>query len=476
MIHRTSYIVHVHRTSHIVHRTSYIPHFTFHISHSTFGVLQSMPTTRGWCPLAPRSVTTSCRVRRPRSERPLLRLLPAGLRQLHHGHDQARRSNCSSTTASVTAFLLLARSKKPDPPPAAHLRQHAAAAPPGPRVRPRFAAPPPPDTSGRTARSHYVPTAAGDDVPSPRRCRAWAASARPPSREKLGRDLAGRFPGGVLRLHVGWAAQPDFAGRLALDLGLDLRTSRTSTAAGHPPGRARRPGPAAGGARCLWDVELGRSLSRWLPAEPALIVTSRDAALCRGLCSAVERLDALPEAEALALLANFLGPLDGYEPAGREVAALVEGLPLALELAATAPRIASSRSAGSAATRSGTVIVSVAITPPSGSPATTRRLPLRPRRSLPAARPAGPSSLGSATAAPCRKTSSVALTASVQAWQAVPIAATSRPATMNSSRAHRGAHCGLGGLMQAVLEVPPAPTPAPAPRPGPRRSCPSHRD
>ena len=56
--------------------------------------------------------------------------------------------------------------------------------------------------------------------------------------------------------------------------------------------------------------------------------------MSRQLCGYVERLDVLPEDDALALLANILGPLDGHEAAAKAVIGLVEGLPLALELAA----------------------------------------------------------------------------------------------------------------------------------------------
>ena len=123
--------------------------------------------------------------------------------------------------------------------------------------------------------------------------------------------------------------------RLALTLELDLSDQlrpeqRTRS--------SRRPG-ARGRLLVilddLWDVDLGRwLLAEVLPADRALLVTSRDLAVSRPLCGHVRRLDVLPEDEALALLTNILGPLGDQHEAGKEVVELVEGLPLALELAA----------------------------------------------------------------------------------------------------------------------------------------------
>ena len=48
----------------------------------------------------------------------------------------------------------------------------------------------------------------------------------------------------------------------------------------------------------------------------------------------VERIDALSDDEAVDLLVNLLGPLNGHEDAACDIAHLTEGLPLALELIA----------------------------------------------------------------------------------------------------------------------------------------------
>ena len=154
---------------------------------------------------------------------------------------------------------------------------------------------------------------------------------------RLAQDMAPHFAGGVLWLRVGFeAAQGDLLDRLALDIDLDLRDEpaleRRAARIQHELGRGGR---LLALVDDLWDVDLGRWLLRdVLPADRALLLTTRDLSLGRALCNHVERLDVLPEQEALALLANILGPPGTDEAAAQEVIGLVEGLPLALDLAA----------------------------------------------------------------------------------------------------------------------------------------------
>ena len=203
-----------------------------------------------------------------------------------------------------------------------------------------FVAPPPPDSFAGRAKEIADLTARllkGNDVAISAAVAGMGGIGKTTLAQKLGRDLAARFPGGVLWVEVGYGA--DGAGvvdKLALQIGLDVRDQPDP---GQRAALVQR--GLAGRGRLLvvlddlWDLELGRWLVRQvLPTERALLVTSRDVGLSRRLCGYVERLDVLPEDDALALLANILGPLDGHEAAAKAVIGLVEGLPLALELAA----------------------------------------------------------------------------------------------------------------------------------------------
>ena len=70
----------------------------------------------------------------------------------------------------------------------------------------------------------------------------------------------------------------------------------------------------------VWDEASARTLMSAIPPGCPILITTRDGDLAKTLRCRVERIDALNEDEAIALLAKLLGPLDGYEPAAREIA------------------------------------------------------------------------------------------------------------------------------------------------------------
>ncbi|MFQ5344026.1 MAG: CHAT domain-containing protein, partial [Anaerolineae bacterium] len=203
-----------------------------------------------------------------------------------------------------------------------------------------LSAPPPPDSfAGRTGQLAALTrqVLAGTDVAISAAVQGMGGVGKTTLAQKLGRDLAGHFPGGVLWLEVGrQATDTGVVSRLALQLGLELKEEpRLDQRAAIVQAELARRGRLLVVLDDLWDVDLGRWLSdQVLPPDRVLLITSRDLALCRALCNHVERLDVLPEAEALELLSNILGPLDGHAEAARQVIRLVEGLPLALDLAA----------------------------------------------------------------------------------------------------------------------------------------------
>jgi tetratricopeptide (TPR) repeat protein/methylase of polypeptide subunit release factors len=92
-----------------------------------------------------------------------------------------------------------------------------------------------------------------------------------------------------------------------------------------------------------WEEKSTRLLIRKaIPAGcPILLTTRREDLAARLRCRSCE-LDALSEEEAMNLLAELVGPLEGYEAAAREMVSLVEGLPLAVEVAAGIARRPSS--------------------------------------------------------------------------------------------------------------------------------------
>jgi hypothetical protein len=143
------------------------------------------------------------------------------------------------------------------------------------------------------------------------------------------------FP--VVWLEAGYGAgQSDLVDRLARTLGIDLPNEPLiEKRAGILQSVLGSRGRVLAILDDLWDIDLGRWAGKaLLPADRVLLITSRDVALCRALCNHVQRLDVLPEAKALELLTNFLGPLGRHEDAAKSLVKLLDGHPLALEVAA----------------------------------------------------------------------------------------------------------------------------------------------
>ncbi|MGQ0602805.1 MAG: tetratricopeptide repeat protein [Anaerolineales bacterium] len=161
--------------------------------------------------------------------------------------------------------------------------------------------------------------------------------------QKAAEMLHPHFPGGVLW----WTLGPQPNTLTALDVWARHADPRSDLSA-LPDAGARasvvRSMLAKLGRLCVilddvWDEDSARVLLEAAPPECAILLTTRDAGLARALRCRVERLGALSADESVALLAKLLGPLEAHEPAARtiaarEIAALTEGLPLALELIA----------------------------------------------------------------------------------------------------------------------------------------------
>ena len=85
----------------------------------------------------------------------------------------------------------------------------------------------------------------------------------------------------------------------------------------------------------VWDPDLGRWLMQQvLPDQRAVMLTTRLLDLARALGNHVERLGVLNEDEGADMLTRFLGPLGRHEATARKIVGRLDGLPLALELAA----------------------------------------------------------------------------------------------------------------------------------------------
>ena len=155
--------------------------------------------------------------------------------------------------------------------------------------------------------------------------------------QKLAHELREEFPGGMLWAKLG--QRPDVYGildRWAEAVGRDV-TSVTDVTARAEIVRtllARRDTVLAV-LDDVWEYECANLLIRQaLPANAVVLLTTRNAHLAKRLGCRVERIDVLPEGDALALISEMLGSLEEYEAAGREVARLVGYLPLALRIVA----------------------------------------------------------------------------------------------------------------------------------------------
>jgi tetratricopeptide (TPR) repeat protein len=213
-----------------------------------------------------------------------------------------------------------------------------------PPARPRLPAPlPPADFAGRvdeierlaerlTARPDAAATVAIQGVGG----QGKSALAR-----VVGQRLDSHFPGGVLWVDVGPGADEpgrrvDLVNAIALKLALDLHEEPL------PLLRERivrselgREGPLLAALDDVWEVDAGRWLrERVLPDGTAVLLSSRDLGVCKALASTVKLLSGLPVEDGLRLLANLLGQLGRYEGTAKELIGVLDGHPLALELAA----------------------------------------------------------------------------------------------------------------------------------------------
>jgi tetratricopeptide (TPR) repeat protein len=156
--------------------------------------------------------------------------------------------------------------------------------------------------------------------------------------QKLAERVRDQFPGGVLW----WTLGPSADVFTALDVwarhanpNADLRDYPRA----EDRAEAVRPLLARLGKLCviiddIWDEAAARTLMSAIPPGGPILITTRDGDLAKSLRCRVERIDALTDDEAVALLVNLLGPLNGREDAACDIAHLTEGLPLALELIA----------------------------------------------------------------------------------------------------------------------------------------------
>ena len=201
-------------------------------------------------------------------------------------------------------------------------------------------APPPPDTfAGRTSELKELAQILlqDGDVAITAATAGMGGVGKTTVARHVARDLLEHFPAGVLWVNVGPSATAEaLLMQLALELDLDLTNEhRIENRAHLVRADLVRRGRVMVVLDDLWDVDLGRWFMNFvLPANRALLVTSRDVRLSRALCSHVQRLDVLSEREALDLLENFLGSLVSFESTAKRIIALLGGLPLALEICA----------------------------------------------------------------------------------------------------------------------------------------------
>lgn len=175
--------------------------------------------------------------------------------------------------------------------------------------------------------------------------------------QKLAECVRDRFPGGVLW----WTLGPSADVFTALDVWArhaDPRADLTALPTAGARAEAVRPLLARLGMMCVivddvWDETAARTLMSAIPPGCPILITTRDGDLAKSLRCRVERIDALSDDEAVALLVNLLGPFNqsrtgsharrgesggvaaaADQDAAYDIARLTEGLPLALELIA----------------------------------------------------------------------------------------------------------------------------------------------
>ena len=156
--------------------------------------------------------------------------------------------------------------------------------------------------------------------------------------QKLAERVRDDFPGGVLW----WTLGPNPDVITALDVWArhaDPRADLTALPTAQARAEVVRSMLAQLGQLCVmiddvWDADSFHVLQSAIPSGCALMITTRDADLAKSLRCRVERIDALSDDEAVDLLVNLLGPLNGHADAACDIAHLTEGLPLALELIA----------------------------------------------------------------------------------------------------------------------------------------------
>jgi tetratricopeptide (TPR) repeat protein len=183
--------------------------------------------------------------------------------------------------------------------------------------------------------------------------------------QKLAERVRDQFPGGVLW----WTLGPSADVFTALDVWArhaDPRADLTALPTAEARAEAVRPLLARLGKLCaiiddVWDEAAARILLSAIPPGCPILITTRDGDLAKSLRCRVERIDALSDDEAVALLEKLLGPFrtpkhpernevesndalpsttplrgsaqDAYG-AACDIAHLTEALPLALELIA----------------------------------------------------------------------------------------------------------------------------------------------
>ena len=183
--------------------------------------------------------------------------------------------------------------------------------------------------------------------------------------QKLAECVRDQFPGGVLW----WTLGPATDVFTALDVWArhaDPRADLTALPTAEARAEAVRPLLARLGRMCViiddvWDEAAARILMSAIPPGCPILITTRDGDLAKSLRCRVERIDALTDDEAVALLEKLLGPFEMHKHPERneveskdahpstaplrgsaqdaysaacDIAHLTEGLPLALELIA----------------------------------------------------------------------------------------------------------------------------------------------